>query len=131
MSTVSTLAFAAGTWGVLMSLAPLLQIRAMVRAGTSDGVSLGYLRVLLVGFVLWLAYGLARGDLPLIVCNALAAVVGAVSLAVASRYRSDRRISPRGPALADHDAIQGTIPGGCDRKTARPRRAPAAAPGGE
>lgn len=87
MSTVSLLALAAGTWGVAMSLAPLLQIRAMVRARTSGGVSLGYLRVLLVGFVLWFAYGIARGDLPLIVCNGLAASVGAVTLVVASRLR--------------------------------------------
>lgn len=88
MSTMSLLALAAGTWGVLMSLAPLLQIRAMVRAGSSDGVSLGYLRVLLVGFVLWLAYGLSRGDAPLVVCNGLAATVGAASLLVASRLRT-------------------------------------------
>ncbi len=87
MSTVSLLALIAGSWGVIMSIAPLLQIRAMVRARSSAGVSLGYLRVLLVGFVLWFSYGVALRDPALIVCNALSAAVGATTIAVAMRYR--------------------------------------------
>ena len=87
MSTVSLLALVAGSWGVIMSIAPLLQIRTMVRARSSAGVSLGYLRVLLVGFVLWFSYGVALGDPALIVCNALSAAVGATTIGVAVRYR--------------------------------------------
>ena len=58
----SSLAVIAGSWGVLMSLSPLLQIRAMVRRRSSAGVSVGYLSVLAVGFTLWLAYGLSLGN---------------------------------------------------------------------
>ncbi len=94
MSTVSLLALFAGSWGVLMSIAPILQIRAMVRARSSAGVSLGYLRVLLVGFVIWFSYGVALGDVALIVCNALSATVGAATIAVAVRYRPRPGVSP-------------------------------------
>ena len=92
MSTVSLLAVLAGAWGVLMSLAPLLQIRAIVRARSSEGVSLGHLRILLVGFVLWAAYGLSIADPAVIVPNTLAAVVGLTTIVVASKYRPQRRI---------------------------------------
>ncbi len=87
MSTVSLLALLAGSWGVIMSISPLLQIRAMVRVGSSAGVSLGHLRVLLVGFAVWLSYGIALGDLALIVTNGMAMAVGATTIAVAARYR--------------------------------------------
>jgi uncharacterized protein with PQ loop repeat len=98
MSTVSLLALVAGTWGVLMSVAPLLQIRTMIRARSAEGVSLGYLRVLLVGFVLWFAYGVALGDPALMVCNALSAMVGATTIGVASHYRRIRS-TPTPPVL--------------------------------
>ena len=60
MSTVTTvLAVSASAWGVAMALSPVLQIRTMVSLRSSRGISLGYLPVLLVGFALWLGYGLA------------------------------------------------------------------------
>jgi MtN3 and saliva related transmembrane protein len=77
----------AATWAVLMALSPLLQAREIVRRGSSEGVSLGYLGVLLVGFGLWLAYGLASDDLPLVVPNTLALVVMAATIALALRLR--------------------------------------------
>ena len=46
------LAVAAATWGVAMSLAPLLQIRAIRAHGSSHAVSVGYQQILLVGFLL-------------------------------------------------------------------------------
>jgi uncharacterized protein with PQ loop repeat len=85
LSTV--LGVTAATWAVLMALSPLLQAREIVRRGSSEGISLGYFGVLLVGFGLWLAYGLARGDLPLVVPNTLAFVVMAGTIALAVRRR--------------------------------------------
>jgi len=82
------LAAAAATWGVAMALAPLLQIRTMRAHRSSHGVSVGYLRVLLVGFVLWLAYGLSLGNAALIVSNVVATVVCVATIAVALRYRA-------------------------------------------
>ncbi len=87
MSSSSSLAYVAGSWGVLMSLAPLLQIRAMVRTRSSASVSLGYLGVLAVGFALWLAYGLSLGNTALVVTNIVSLIVGLATITVARRFR--------------------------------------------
>jgi uncharacterized protein with PQ loop repeat len=70
-----------------MGVSPLLQIRRIVRLGSSEDVSIGYLAVLVVGFSLWIAYGLAIADAALIVPNCVALVVGITTIGVALRYR--------------------------------------------
>ena len=60
---VTVLAAIAASWGVVMALAPLLQIREIRRHRSSRSVSVAYQQVLLVGFVLWLAYGVADTNL--------------------------------------------------------------------
>jgi MtN3 and saliva related transmembrane protein len=82
------LAVSAAFWGVMMAISPLLQIRRMVERRSSADVSLGYLGVLLVGFVLWVGYGLALQNLALIVPNSVALLVGMATVLVAWRYRS-------------------------------------------
>ena len=86
-SLSSSLALAAGSWGVLMSLAPLLQIRAMVRRRSSAGVSLAHLVVLAVGFALWLAYGVSLHNTALVATNVVSVLVGVATITVARRYR--------------------------------------------
>ena len=81
------LAVAAATWGVAMALAPLLQVRAMRTHRSSRAVSVGYQQVLLVGFALWLAYGIALHNLALIIPNTIAGVVSAKTILVALRFR--------------------------------------------
>ena len=81
------LAVAAASWGVAMALSPLLQIRAIRAAGSSEAVSVGYQQVLLVDFVLWLAYGIAIGNVALIVPNTIAAFVSISTILVALRFR--------------------------------------------
>jgi MtN3 and saliva related transmembrane protein len=81
------LAVAAATWGVAMAVAPLLQIRAMRVHRSSKAVSIGYQQVLLVGFFLWLSYGIALANWALIVPNTIAALVSATTIAVARRFR--------------------------------------------
>ena len=82
------LAVAAATWGVAMALAPLLQIRAMRSHGSSAAVSVGYQQVLLVGFALWLAYGIAIGNVPLMITNSVAAIASGATILVALRFRA-------------------------------------------
>jgi uncharacterized protein with PQ loop repeat len=82
------LAVAAATWGVAMSFAPLLQIRAIRAHGSSQAVSVGYQQVLLVGFVLWLAYGIAIDNVPLMITNTVAAVVSTATIVVVRRFRN-------------------------------------------
>jgi MtN3 and saliva related transmembrane protein len=83
----TVLGLTAASWAILMACSPLLQVREIVRRRSSAGVSIAYLVVLLVGFALWLAYGAARGDLPLVVPNTVALVVMAATIGVARRYR--------------------------------------------
>jgi hypothetical protein len=59
----------------------------MVQRHSSADVSIGYLLVLIPGFTLWIAYGVASSDLALVVPNAVALVVAAVTVAGALRLR--------------------------------------------
>jgi MtN3 and saliva related transmembrane protein len=88
----SFFAVAAASWGVLMALSPLLQIRAMRRAGSSDGVSIGYLLVLAIGFALWFFYGLSIGNVALIVTNTVSLIVGTTTTVTAWRLRPAARV---------------------------------------
>jgi uncharacterized protein with PQ loop repeat len=84
---VDYFAAAAAFWGVAMALAPLLQIRKIRRSRSSANVSVAYQQVLFVGFVLWLAYGVASANLALIVPNTISATVCVASIVIALRYR--------------------------------------------
>ena len=81
------LAVLAATYGVLMRVSPALQIRRMVVRKSSSDVSVGYFGILTGGFVLWLLYGLAIGNAPLIITNVVAMTVGLATIAVARLYR--------------------------------------------
>ncbi len=83
----SALAVIAATWAIAMAVGPVLQIRKIVQLRSSRGVSIGYFLVLLVGFVLWLAYGLAAANLALIIPNVVALLVISMTILVALRYR--------------------------------------------
>ena len=85
--TVTLLALLAGVWGVVMATAPALQIRRMIVRRSSADVSLGYYGVLLPGFGLWVSYGMARGDLALVIPNAVALVVAIITILIALLIR--------------------------------------------
>ena len=84
---VTGLAVAAAAWGVLMGVSPVLQIRRMLRQRSSREVSVGYFTILLVGFGLWIGYGIASRNLALIVPNAVALLIGVSTVAIALRLR--------------------------------------------
>lgn len=84
---ITVLAVVAATWGLVMAVAPLLQVRRMLRRRSSADVSVGYLVLLLPGFCLWVAYGIASGDAALIVPNTVAALIAAVTIVIALRLR--------------------------------------------
>ena len=83
----TVLAVTASSWAVLMGVAPVLQIRRMLRERSSRDVSLAYFAILLVGFLLWTGYGAAAGLPALIIPNIVATLVGAAVIAVAFRLR--------------------------------------------
>jgi MtN3 and saliva related transmembrane protein len=78
-------AVAASSWAVLMGIAPVLQIRRMLRERSSRDVSIAYFAILLVGFLLWIGYGAAAGLPALIIPNIVATLVGTAVIAVALR----------------------------------------------
>lgn len=84
----TVLGLAAAFWGILMAISPALQIRKMLQHRSSREVSVGYFWVLLVGFVLWIAYGISIANWYLIVPNAVAFTVCATTIAVALRFRA-------------------------------------------
>lgn len=71
-----------------MAISPALQIRKMLRHRSSREVSIAYFWVLQVGFLLWIAYGLAIENWFLVVPNAVAFAVSATTIGVALYYRS-------------------------------------------
>lgn len=84
---VDLLAVAASSWGVLMGLAPALQIRRMLREQSSREISVGYFTILLAGFGLWIGYGAATGNLALVIPNSTALFTGTVLVITALRLR--------------------------------------------
>jgi MtN3 and saliva related transmembrane protein len=86
----TALGLTAASWAVLMALSPILQIREIMRRRSSEGISIGYFAVLLVGFGLWVSYGIARHDLPLVVPNCVAFLVMGCTIAVALDKRRAR-----------------------------------------
>jgi MtN3 and saliva related transmembrane protein len=87
LSMTTVLGVTAASWALLMALSPLLQVREIKRRQSSAGVSAGYFCVLLVGFALWVAYGLARRDIPLVVPNFVALLVMTHTIRLTLRYR--------------------------------------------
>jgi uncharacterized protein with PQ loop repeat len=70
-----------------MALSPLLQIQKIRRTRSSRSVSVAYQEVLLVGFVLWLSYGVTAANVALIIPNAVAVIVCAAGIVVTLKYR--------------------------------------------
>ncbi len=81
----------AATWGILMAVSPLLQMRRMLERRSSADVSISYLAVLQVGFMLWVAYGIALRNAAIVVPNSVAFVIGAATIGIALRLRGPTR----------------------------------------
>lgn len=84
---IAILGATAASWGVLMGVAPLLQVRRMLQRRSSADVSIGYLLVLLPGFALWVAYGIASSAMALVIPNIVGFVVATATVAFAVQLR--------------------------------------------
>jgi MtN3 and saliva related transmembrane protein len=104
---VPVLAVTASSWGVLMGIAPVLQIRRMLRERSSQDVSVGYFMILLAGFLLWISYGIAAGNMVLVIPNSVALLVGIALVTVALRLRHRHADEPY-PRTGQHDGRQRT-----------------------
>jgi len=77
----------AASWGVLMAISPILQIRRMLDRHSSADLSISFLCVLQIGFALWVAYGLSLRNAAIFVPNSVAFLVGVATIVIALRYR--------------------------------------------
>ncbi len=93
---MNALALTVSVYGVLMALAPLLQVRRMRRESSARGVSIAYAVVLWIGFCIWLAYGVVEEDVPLILANLVNVIVtgGMVLFALRVRRAEEARREP-------------------------------------
>ena len=85
--TTQLLGAIATLYGLGGALSVLLQARRMSARGTSGDVSVRFFAVYVGGFAVWLLYGIAIGDMPVIVVHAVGLVCGTVTLVVALRLR--------------------------------------------
>ncbi len=69
------LSLIAAVYGVISSLSPSLQILRMRRAGSSESLSRTYVMIGTGGYLVWFTYGLSLGNMPLIVADAIGAVM--------------------------------------------------------
>ncbi len=69
------LSLIAAVYGVISSLSPSLQILRMRRAGSSESLSRTYVMIGIGGYLVWFTYGLSLGNMPLIVADAIGAVM--------------------------------------------------------
>jgi MtN3 and saliva related transmembrane protein len=85
---VSTLGASATAYSLAAGTALLLQVRTMLRRGSSQDVSLTFLGTTSGGYLIWLLYGLGIGSMPLIVSDAVGLACSLVAVAVAFRLRA-------------------------------------------
>jgi uncharacterized protein with PQ loop repeat len=88
MDATQFLAPIVGTFGVVMGIAPLMQVLRVVRRGSSDDIALVPLFIVVIGTMLWLSYGVASSDPTLVVANIVGTLVNAFVLMTVLRFRS-------------------------------------------
>jgi uncharacterized protein with PQ loop repeat len=84
------LALSAAAAGLLMAASPVLQIRRMLATHSSDDFSIGYMLVLVAGFLIWVSYGIAIGNPVLILTNTASLAFGVITVVIAARLRRTR-----------------------------------------
>lgn len=87
MSGAELIGIAASSWGVGMAASPAMQIRKLLKTQDAEPISIGYFSVLLVGFMLWTAYGIAQDSWVLIVPNVIATAFGIAMIATTLHVR--------------------------------------------
>ncbi len=87
MTTSDVLAVAATCAGLVMAVGPVLQIRRMRRTRSSNDVSLLWLAMLSVGFVVFISYGWSISNWVLVSTNSASLVVMVITILVALAFR--------------------------------------------
>ena len=97
MTIASFLALLAGCLGVGMGASPMLQAMRAHRRRSAEDVSLAFLAILWVGGLAWLSYGIAIGNLALIVANSVGVLASGTALAVSVYWSRHPAPAPEAP----------------------------------
>lgn len=121
MTTLELLATVATIAGVLMAISPVLQVRRMFRTRSSNDVSLLYLSMLCVGFIAWLAYGLALANPAMIISNTASLVFMSATILIALSFRRGRApsVQDAGKQRSEHASPAQTGAGSAQGENAR------------
>jgi MtN3 and saliva related transmembrane protein len=94
VSAEEVVGIVAASYGIVMGLAPGLQILRILRLRSSRDVSIGYLVLITIGFVVWTVYAAVIRRPAVLIPNLVAFVVGVATILVALRFRSGRDAEP-------------------------------------
>ena len=83
MALVSVMGYVAGT---CTTLAFLPQVFRTWSTRSTDDISLGMFSLMVFGIALWLLYGIAVGDWPLILADGVSLILAATILALKLRF---------------------------------------------
>ncbi|HEX7290251.1 MAG TPA: SemiSWEET family transporter [Conexibacter sp.] len=112
--------------GVVMALSPLLQARRIRALGDSSEVSAGVFHTMRMNASIWLTYGLAAGNVVIVVPNVCALVTTTLTLATITRFRGAGHSTPATtPAHAEPAPLRrhtARVRGGVVRASALVRR---------
>jgi MtN3 and saliva related transmembrane protein len=73
--------------GVCTAVSLLPQLIKIIREKRAEQLSLFYLFTLLLGLGLWIAYGVLRGDFPIILTNIASAALNVSVIVLSVKYR--------------------------------------------
>lgn len=103
MSVETVLAVAASSFGIVMGLAPSLQIRRMLFERSSRDVSIGYFGIITIGSVLWASYGVSIANLVIVIPNVVGFLSSLATILVAHHLRRREGLVVSGPIDGDGD----------------------------
>ena len=104
MNAVFVLAMAGTITGLFSTVGLFLQARRLKRLGKACEISIPIRTITLSGYVIWFAYGLAIGDIPLIVVDLVGLAGGTLVLGVTLALR--RRNSCVIPTFRDLGSLR-------------------------
>lgn len=84
----SYLALAAASMGIIMAVAPLLQLRLILQERDAREVSRGFLAIIGFGNLIWIAYGIDTSNEVIIVPNVCGFLCSYLTLAAAFYFRA-------------------------------------------
>jgi len=87
MTLASLVGPVAAASGVFMALSPLLQARRIKALGESSEVSAGVFLMMRMNAAIWLTYGIASGNVVIVVPNVCALATTTLTLLTIKRFR--------------------------------------------